>query len=48
MALYILKRLVSAILVLWVILTITFFLMHAIPGGPFTSEKNYPLRYKLL
>lgn len=42
MALYILKRLVSAILVLWVILTITFFLMHAIPGGPFTSEKKLP------
>ncbi len=42
MALYILKRLVSAILVLWVILTITFFFMHAIPGGPFTSEKKLP------
>jgi oligopeptide transport system permease protein len=28
--------------VLWVIATITFFLMYAVPGGPFTSEKQRP------
>jgi oligopeptide transport system permease protein len=30
------------LLVLWVIVTITFLLMHAIPGGPFTAEKALP------
>jgi oligopeptide transport system permease protein len=30
------------VLVLWVIITVTFVLMHAIPGGPFTSEKALP------
>lgn len=27
---------------LWVIATITFFMMHAIPGGPFTSDRKLP------
>lgn len=39
---YILSRLLSSFLVLMAIITITFLLMHAIPGGPFTSEKNIP------
>lgn len=30
------------LLVLWVIVTATFVLMHAIPGGPFTAEKALP------
>lgn len=30
------------IITLWFVITITFFLMHAIPGGPFTSEKELP------
>ena len=36
---YIIKRLLLAILTVWVVITITFFVMHAVPGGPFTSEK---------
>jgi oligopeptide transport system permease protein len=28
-----------ALLTVWVVITITFFAMHAIPGGPFMSEK---------
>lgn len=36
---YILKRLGLAILTVWVVITATFFIMHAIPGGPFMSEK---------
>lgn len=36
---YILKRLLLAILTIWVVITITFFVMHAVPGGPFQSEK---------
>ncbi|MCS3916614.1 ABC-type dipeptide/oligopeptide/nickel transport system permease component [Caldanaerobacter subterraneus subsp. tengcongensis MB4] len=30
------------IITLWVIVTLTFFLMHMIPGDPFTSEKKVP------
>lgn len=52
---YIIKRVFNAVVVLWVVTTITFFLMHAIPGGPFTAEKSLPpyvmqsieARYKL-
>jgi oligopeptide transport system permease protein len=36
---YILKRIVLAIATIWVVITITFFLMHAVPGGPFIGEK---------
>lgn len=36
---YILKRVLLAILTVWVVITLTFFIMHAVPGGPFTSEK---------
>ncbi|HJF84457.1 ABC transporter permease [Megamonas hypermegale] len=39
---YIIKRIFNAVLVLWVVITITFGLMHAIPGGPFTVEKSLP------
>ena len=37
---YMLKRIVSSLVVLLAIITITFLLMHAIPGGPFSSEKK--------
>ncbi len=36
---YILKRLVLAVLTVWVVITITFFVSRAVPGGPFASEK---------
>ena len=36
---YILKRIILAILTVWVVITVTFFVMHAVPGGPFTREK---------
>lgn len=36
---YILKRIGLAILTIWVVITITFFVMHAVPGGPFVGEK---------
>lgn len=38
-ALYIVKRVLLAILTVFLVITITFFVMHAVPGGPFTSEK---------
>lgn len=37
--LYILKRILLAILTIWVVITVTFFVVHLIPGGPFTAEK---------
>jgi hypothetical protein len=42
MIIYLLKRIAGAAVVLWAIITITFGLMHAIPGGPFTQEKKLP------
>lgn len=36
---YILKRIALALLTVWVVITITFFVMHAVPGGPFLGEK---------
>ncbi len=39
---YILKRIGASVLTLWVIITITFILMHSIPGDPFTREKALP------
>lgn len=37
--LYILKRVGLAILTVWVVITVTFFVMRAVPGGPFVGEK---------
>ena len=39
MAKYIIKRIFLAIVTIFVICAITFFAMHAVPGGPFNSEK---------
>ena len=36
---YIVKRIFLAIVTIWVVITVTFFVMHAVPGGPFTGEK---------
>lgn len=39
---YTLKRALMAILTIWVVVTITFFLMNSIPGDPFTDQKKIP------
>ncbi|MBQ9518253.1 MAG: ABC transporter permease [Eubacterium sp.] len=36
---YIVKRILLSIFTIWVVITITFFVMHAVPGGPFVGEK---------
>lgn len=36
---YLVKRILLALLTIWLVITITFFVMHAIPGGPFIGEK---------
>ena len=42
MTAYAIRRILWLIPVLWAVATITFFLMHAVPGGPFTQEKKLP------
>lgn len=41
---YIFKRLLAGVLTMVVLITVAFFMMHAMPGGPFspTEEKNVP------
>ena len=39
MAKYIVKRILLAIVTIWAVATLTFFLMNMVPGGPFLSEK---------
>ena len=36
---YVLKRVLLALLTIWIVITVTFFVMHAVPGGPFIGEK---------
>ena len=36
---YLLKRVALAVLTVWVVITVTFFVMRAVPGGPFLGEK---------
>lgn len=36
---YIIKRLILAVLTVFVVATLTFFLMNAVPGGPYEAEK---------
>ena len=42
MASYFFKRVLFAIFTIFMVATITFFLMNIIPGGPFNAEKNLP------
>ncbi len=39
---FILKRILWGIPVLWAVATITFIIMHIVPGGPFDEEKQLP------
>lgn len=39
---YIIRKVASGLITMLVIITITFILMHAIPGGPFDSERALP------
>jgi len=42
MARYLLQRIITMFVVAFVVVTATFFLMRALPGGPFSSERNVP------
>lgn len=39
---YILKRIGISLITLWVVITLTFFLLRLLPGGPFLGERNIP------
>ena len=39
---YIFRRIISSLITLFIVITITFFMMRAIPGGPFTDAKAIP------
>lgn len=42
MASYFLRRFLYSLLTIFLIATVTFFMMHSIPGGPFTRERPVP------
>lgn len=43
---FILKRLAWMVLTLWIVFTVSFFLMRAVPGGPFDFERDLPAEIK--
>ncbi len=43
---FVVRRLLSIVPTLWVIVTITFFLIRLAPGGPFVSEREIPAEAK--
>ncbi len=42
LTLFVLRRLLEAMFVIWVIASLTFLLLRVLPGGPFDSEKALP------
>ena len=45
---YILKRILTSIVTIWAVITIVFFLVRIMPGGPFESEKITPQMKEVL
>ncbi len=39
---YVIRRILWMVPLLWAVATVTFLLMHAVPGGPFASERPVP------
>ena len=37
---YVLKRVLSGVVTVWIIATATFMAMHAVPGDPLSSDKE--------
>ncbi|MDR3331817.1 MAG: ABC transporter permease [Synergistaceae bacterium] len=48
MAKYILKRLAAALISMFVLITLTFFLLHAVPGNPFNPSEQRDIPPKVL
>ena len=43
---FLIKRILMGFVTLWLVITITFFLLHLLPGDPFQSEKAIPPKIK--
>lgn len=43
---FLINRIVMGLVTLWLVITITFFLLHLLPGDPFQSEKAIPPKIK--
>ena len=43
---FLIKRMAMGLVTLWLVITITFFLIHMLPGDPFQSEKAIPPKVK--
>lgn len=43
---FLFKRIAMGFVTLWLVITITFFLLHSLPGDPFQSEKAIPPKIK--
>ena len=43
---FLIKRIAMGLVTLWLVITITFFLIHMLPGDPFQSEKAIPPKVK--
>jgi len=39
---FVARRLVAMVVTLWVVFTVSFFLMRAVPGGPYSGDRNLP------
>ncbi len=39
---FIIRRSIGLVLTLWIVFTVSFLLMHAVPGGPYSGERNLP------
>ena len=43
---FLVNRIIMGLVTLWLVVTITFFLLHLLPGDPFQSEKAIPPKIK--
>jgi len=39
---FIVRRMLAMVTTLWVVFTVSFFLMRAVPGGPYSGDRNLP------
>jgi len=39
---FVIRRLIALVFTLWIVFTVSFFLMRAVPGGPYSGERNLP------
>ncbi len=39
---FVVRRLLALIVTLWIVFTVSFLLMRAVPGGPYSDERNLP------